>query len=91
MRAQSTLHNLINNTQSLVQGEANWIRQGPDLAAVGCGTEHGWLNSFLEDTLNWLSRRATLVSLIPNCLAKQVDILHLSFLTYKAYDGPFQW
>ena len=71
MRAQGNLHNLINNTQSLVQSEANWIRQGPDLAAVGCGTEHGWLNTFLEDALNWLSRRATLVSLIFICLPRR--------------------
>lgn len=71
MRAQSNMHNLINNTQSLVEDEAEWICQGPDLAAVGCGTEHGWLNTFLEDTLNWFSRRATLVSLILVCLDRQ--------------------
>ena len=70
-RAQSNLHNLINNTQSLVQGEANWIRQGPDLAAVGCGTEHGWLDTVLEDAFNWLSRRATLVSLVLPYLANE--------------------
>ena len=70
-RAQSNLHNLINNSQSLVQGEANWIRQGPDLAAVGCGTEHGWLDTFLEDAFNWLSRRATLVSLVLPYLTKE--------------------
>ena len=79
MRAQRNLHNLINNTQSLVQGEANWIRQGPDLAAVGCGTEHGWLDSFLEDTFNWLSRRATLVSLNFICLTNQfISCIYLS-------------
>ena len=77
MRAQGNFHNLIHNTQSLVQGEANWIRQGPDLAAVGCGTEHGWLNTFLEDTLNWLSRRATVVSLILIGLAKQYILAFL--------------
>ena len=27
---------------------------------MGRGTEYGWLNTFLEDALNWLSRRATL-------------------------------
>ena len=79
MRAQRNLHNLINNTPSLVHGEANWIRQGPDLAAVGCGTEHGWLDSFLEDTSNWLSRRATLVSLNFICLTFQfMSCIYLS-------------
>ena len=70
-RAQSNLYNLIYNTQSLVQGEAVWIRQGPDLVAVGRGTEYGWLNSFLEDALNWLPKRATLVSLVLACLANE--------------------
>ena len=70
MRAQSNVHNLINNTQSLVGSEADWICQGPDLAAVGCGTEHGWLNTLLEDALNWLPTRVILVSLILTCLAK---------------------
>lgn len=70
-RAQRNLHNLIHNTQSFVQGEAEWIRQGPDLAAVGCGTEYGWLNTFLEDAVNWLPRRATLVSLTPIYLIKE--------------------
>ena len=71
MRAQRNVHNLINNTQSLVKGEADWIRHGSDLAAVGCGGEHGWLNTFLEDAVNWLLRRAILVSLILICLPKK--------------------
>ena len=71
MRAQRNVHNLINNTQSLVEGEANWICQGPDLAAVGCRTEYGWLHTFLEDALNWLPRRATLVSFIPISLPRK--------------------
>lgn len=35
---------------------------GPDLAALGHGAEHGWFNSFLEDSLNAISRRLTAVS-----------------------------
>ncbi|KAK0509127.1 hypothetical protein JMJ35_008498 [Cladonia borealis] len=60
MRAQSNVYNLINNTQSLAGCEADWICQGPDLAAVACGTEHRWLNTFLEDALNWLPTRVIL-------------------------------
>lgn len=54
-RSQSNLSNLISNTQSLVSDESDWVRYGPDLAAVGRGSEHGWLNTFIEDTLNMIS------------------------------------
>lgn len=60
-RAQRNLHNLISNTQSLVKDESDWIREGPDLAALGQGNEHGWLNTFLEDVLNSISRKVTMV------------------------------
>lgn len=61
-RAQRNLHNVISNTQSLVRDESDWIREGPDLAAIGQGIEHGWLNTFLEDVLNGISRKFTMVS-----------------------------
>ena len=59
-RAQRNLHNLISNTQSLVQDEADWVREGPDLAAVGRGNEHSWLNTLLEDLANGISKRMTM-------------------------------
>lgn len=62
-RSQSNLSNLISNTQSLVSDESDWIRCGPDLAALGRGSEHGWLNTFLEDILNKISMRLTMVSM----------------------------
>ena len=61
-RSQNNVSNLILNTQSLVSDESDWIRHGPDLAALGRGAEHGWLNTFLEDALNKISRRATMAS-----------------------------
>lgn len=61
-RAQRNMFSLISNTQSLVKDESDWIREGPDLAALGQGNEHGWLNTFLEDLLNTISRRMTMVS-----------------------------
>lgn len=61
-RAQRNMYSLISNTQSLVKDEADWIREGPDLAAIGQGNEHGWLNTFLEDVLNMMSRKVTMVS-----------------------------
>ena len=61
-RSQSNLSNLISNTQSLVSDESDWIRCGPDLAALGRGAEHGWLNTFLEDMLNKISRKVTVAS-----------------------------
>lgn len=60
-RSQDNISNLILNTQSLVSDESDWIRHGPDLAALGRGAEHGWLNTFLEDALNKISKRATMV------------------------------
>ncbi len=61
-RAQRNMYNLISNTQSLVKDESDWIREGPDLAALGQGNEHGWLNTFLEDVLSTISRKVTIVS-----------------------------
>lgn len=62
LRSQRNVHNMIHNTQSLVSDEADWIREGPDLAALGCAADRGWLNTFLENILNTVSRTATKVS-----------------------------
>ena len=62
LRSQRNVANLIHNTESLVYDEADWIREGLDLAAVGCAADRGWLNTFLENTFNTISRTATKVS-----------------------------
>ncbi len=62
LRSQRNVFNLIHNTESLVYDEADWIREGPDLAAVGCAADRGWLNTSLENILNTISRTATKVS-----------------------------
>lgn len=59
LRSQRNVHTLIHNTESLVHTEADWIREGTDLAALGCAADRGWLNNFLENTLNTISRTAT--------------------------------
>lgn len=58
-RAQRNLHHLIKNTQSLVGNESEWTVEGPDLAALGRGPEYSWLNTFLENTMSKVSKRAT--------------------------------
>lgn len=63
-RAQRNLHRLIENTGSLVEDESSWTRELPDLAALGRGPEYSWLNTFFEDTMNRISRKATVVSTI---------------------------
>ncbi|KAL8912001.1 MAG: hypothetical protein Q9171_002914 [Xanthocarpia ochracea] len=55
IRNQVSLYNFIQNTQSLIEPEYRWIREGIDLAAIARGQEHGWFASFL---LNRLSRKA---------------------------------
>ena len=60
-RAQRNLFKLISNTQSMVTDEADWIREGTDLAALGCNDEHGWLNTTLEDAISMISKRLTTV------------------------------
>lgn len=56
------MYNLISNTESLVCSESDWIREGTDLAALGCAADRGWLNTFLADAFNTISRTATSVS-----------------------------
>lgn len=62
-RSQRNAHNLIHNTESLVCDEADWVREGTDLAALDCATDRGWLSSILVNTLNTISRTATRVSI----------------------------
>ncbi|KAL8859136.1 MAG: hypothetical protein Q9178_004399 [Gyalolechia marmorata] len=59
IRNQASLYNFVQNTESLIEPEYRWIRQGMDLAAVAREEEHGWFNGFLEDNLNRISRKAT--------------------------------
>lgn len=61
-RSQRNVFNLIRNTESLVLEESEWIQEGPDLAALGYSGDHGWLNAFVEDLLNFVSRGLTRVS-----------------------------
>ena len=61
-RSQANLYNLVSNTKNFVEEEREWIRRGPDLAAVGCGPEYGWFNTFIEDVLSKVSTAVTLVS-----------------------------
>ena len=62
LRSQRNVHTLIHNTESLVYNEADWIREGTDLAALGRAADRGWLNTFLENALNTISRTGTRVS-----------------------------
>lgn len=66
LRAQRGLYSLVRNTQSLAQEEAEWIHHSRDLAALSLGTEHGWFNDFLEDTMNAISFGMTKVSMSQN-------------------------
>ena len=62
MRNQTSLYNFVHGTQSIVEIESRWIREGADLAAVAHEEEQGWFNGFLEDTLRKISPWATQVS-----------------------------
>ena len=64
VRAQTTLFNLISNTESLAAEESEWIRHSPDLVSLVRDAEHGWFGGFLEDTLNTVSRTLTRISSI---------------------------
>ena len=76
------MHNLIHNTESLVYDEADWIREGTDLAALGCAANRGWLNTFLENTFNTISRTATRVS------AQYVICITFLFAIYSSVGRP---
>ena len=67
------MHNLIHNTESLASSEAEWIREGIDLSALGCAADRGWLNDFLENILNTISRTATEVSTRFDCITSLLE------------------
>ncbi|KAL6713931.1 hypothetical protein ACLMJK_008425 [Lecanora helva] len=62
VRTQRNVNNLVMNSENLVLEEADWIREGPDLAALGYGSDRGWLNTVIEDAFNMISRRMTKAS-----------------------------
>ena len=77
-RTQRNVYNLVMNSENLVLEESEWIREGPDLAALGYSGDHGWLNTMVEDVFNMISRRFTKASLwLRLCflLAMKSDIL----------------
>ena len=74
-RNQTSLYNMIDKTECVVDSETEWIHQGPDLAAVAHDHEYGWFQNKLEDTLNVLSRRATRVSCISSIPFSESDSL----------------
>ena len=61
-RNQSSVYNMIKDSQSQVSSESEWIRQREDLAALGHGAEHGWFNGVVENILNKVATRLSLVS-----------------------------
>lgn len=66
-RYQNSVSAFINNMQpngyaSIMRHEAEWIRRSDDLASISLDSEYGWLNTFVEDSLNLtrLSRKLLL-------------------------------
>ena len=53
--------NFLHNTRSLAESEAEWVRRGDDLAALGADREHSWFGGFAEDIMFKISRTATKV------------------------------
>ena len=72
-RNQNSLYNFIEDTQSQVTSESEWIRQRQDLAAVGHGAEYGWFNGFVEDLLNKVSSATAIISDCTSMLLFQVQ------------------
>ncbi|KAI4232044.1 MAG: hypothetical protein LQ352_008367, partial [Teloschistes flavicans] len=60
IRNQRSLFNFVRNTDSLVHGEYQWIKEGVDLAALAHDGTHGWFIGFIADTFNRISKKATL-------------------------------
>ena len=61
-RSQRNVNNMITDTESLVETEADWIHYTSDLIAPGWADEYGWLNTLFENTLSLLNAKITLVS-----------------------------
>ena len=76
-RNQNSVYNMIEDTQSQVTSESEWIRQRADLAAVGHGAEHGWFNGVVEDILNKVSTRLSMVSCATKNMNDRTIVIHL--------------
>lgn len=61
-RDQNSLYKLIDTSESLLQSETEWIYQRDDLLALAHNADHGWLISWVVDTLCKFSERMFLVS-----------------------------
>ena len=61
-RNQNSVYNRIHEEQNIMRSEEHWIRRSEDLAALARDAEDGWLNGFVEDSLNSISRRLLVVS-----------------------------
>ncbi|MCJ1272859.1 hypothetical protein MMC21_000648 [Puttea exsequens] len=59
-RSQRNVNNMITDTESLVETEADWIHYTSDLIAPGWADEYGWLNTLFENTLSLLNAKITL-------------------------------
>jgi len=60
-RNQASMYNFLHNTRSLAESEAEWVRRGDDLAALGADREHGWFDGLAEDIMIKISRTVTTV------------------------------
>ena len=76
-RNQNSVHNFINDTQSLVSSEKEWICQRVDLAALGHEAEHGWFNGFIEDTLIKVAPRLSMVSIATKDINELTSVFYL--------------
>lgn len=60
-RNQGSLYQAVKT--NIVDAENGWILRSNDLAALAHDAEHGWVNVWLENTLNRVSRNTLLVSI----------------------------
>ena len=60
-RSQNAVYNMIHEERNIWPDEADWICRSDDLGSIARNAEHGWLNGFVEDLLNSISRRLLLV------------------------------
>ncbi len=59
-RNQGSLYQAVKT--NIVDAENGWILRSNDLAALAHDAEHGWVNVWLENTLDRVSRNTLLVS-----------------------------